>query len=766
MPKVSIIVPICNVAAYLPACLDSLIAQTLQDIEIICIDDFSADASADILRQYAARDSRIVPVFYPENKTAAQARKDGALLAKGEYILFVDGDDRLAPRACEDLSRLMDETGVDMLHFGTRVEAAPEVDPQRAARLEKMLLPCLKPWGKESILDACFVKKRFHFQLWNKIYRRDLCRKAFSLFPDGAFSKAQDLFAFYLLAYFARSYRAIETPYYVYGFGRGVTGQNHLTRGSILRYCQQALVVQGIREFLVSQGTLEAHQDSLACVDRQLFTDSFMQVTKCASREDFPYAYEEMCRYWGAERVICRLSEAFSDTEDDLARLLTGMKSPTDAPRPIRRIGTLYHSIRNGGAQRVAAMLCELWRRMGYEVVLFTEQPATPQDYPLPDGVTRVIVPEFARETAAQRIRLLQQKTAEYQLDLFIHQAWVSPAVMWDLLAVRSAGAQFMMHTHNVFSMPLHTTHRKKLLCAMPPVYALADGVITLSRADEAYWRHFNPRVFLVKNPLTFDCTSLPQSPLDGQTILWLSRISVEKNPDQAIEIMAKVHKQCPDARLRIVGSGEAYLEKYCRRRTEVLGLTNCIEFCGFQQDVEPFYRDADLFLCTSSYEGYPLILAEAQSHGLPCVVYDMPYLTILESGQGSISVPQNDVEEAARQVIRLLKDESLRKETGCLARKNVETSCTVDMEAQWRSIFTAAEVPANPLAENDPRRIMMTTLLDHLQRGILDNPLYTGKKSPLAALSQRMRQGVTYLKTYGLTDTVKKVFSVLTRRK
>ena len=92
LPKVSIIIPIYNVEKYLRECLDSVINQTLKDIEIICVDDGSTDNSLSILREYAQKDNRII-VVNQKNQGAAVARNSGIKIAKGEYVCFIDSDD-------------------------------------------------------------------------------------------------------------------------------------------------------------------------------------------------------------------------------------------------------------------------------------------------------------------------------------------------------------------------------------------------------------------------------------------------------------------------------------------------------------------------------------------------------------------------------------------------------------------------------------------------------------------------------------------------
>lgn len=90
--KVSVIVPVYNVEKYLRECLNSLVNQTLKEIEIICINDGSEDSSLEILNEYASKDSRFV-IINQENSGQSVARNKGLDVAKGEYIGFVDSDD-------------------------------------------------------------------------------------------------------------------------------------------------------------------------------------------------------------------------------------------------------------------------------------------------------------------------------------------------------------------------------------------------------------------------------------------------------------------------------------------------------------------------------------------------------------------------------------------------------------------------------------------------------------------------------------------------
>ncbi len=112
--KVSIVVPVCNVEQYLRECLDSCVNQTLQDIEIICVNDGSKDGSLEILKEYAAKDSR-VKVINKDNAGYGHTMNIGMDMAVGEYIGIVESDDYVESNMYEVLYDLAVQNDIDIV---------------------------------------------------------------------------------------------------------------------------------------------------------------------------------------------------------------------------------------------------------------------------------------------------------------------------------------------------------------------------------------------------------------------------------------------------------------------------------------------------------------------------------------------------------------------------------------------------------------------------------------------------------------------------
>lgn len=169
---ISVIVPVYNVEPYLRKCLDSILAQTYRDLEILVIDDGSKDESGAICDEYAEKDNRI-RVFHTENKGLSCARNLGLDNAKGDWIGFVDSDDWIEPDMYEALMRKAEETGVDIVECGVLTEYATRTIKYSAINATV---------SSTEALNA-LIKGSIRTQVWNKIYRSSLFNNI--RFPDG-----------------------------------------------------------------------------------------------------------------------------------------------------------------------------------------------------------------------------------------------------------------------------------------------------------------------------------------------------------------------------------------------------------------------------------------------------------------------------------------------------------------------------------------------------------------------------------------------------
>ena len=171
-PKISLIIPVFNTEKYLDDCLSSAVNQTLHDIEIICIDDKSNDNSLEILKKYAKQDKRLKIIEKDFSSGAGDCRNRGLELAQGEYVLFIDSDDKIKTEACEDLYNEAQKYDADICIFGaefyntdrSEYNLAPaKYKPYFLDEIKKFLptMKFLKNFSLESINDFVSFRERY-----------------------------------------------------------------------------------------------------------------------------------------------------------------------------------------------------------------------------------------------------------------------------------------------------------------------------------------------------------------------------------------------------------------------------------------------------------------------------------------------------------------------------------------------------------------------------------------------------------------------------
>ena len=173
-PKVSVIVPIYGVEKYLRQCVDSILAQTLKEIEVILVDDGSPDGCPAIVDEYAAKDSRVIAV-HQENGGYGRAVNHGIELAKGEYIGIVESDDWIEPTMYEKLYRNAKENRSDLVKaqfyiYNSAKSPADKLFDKRMQTLQDA------PDGVFSIekWPKLFI---YHASIWSNLYRSEFLKK-------------------------------------------------------------------------------------------------------------------------------------------------------------------------------------------------------------------------------------------------------------------------------------------------------------------------------------------------------------------------------------------------------------------------------------------------------------------------------------------------------------------------------------------------------------------------------------------------------------
>ena len=130
-PLISIIIPVYNVSGYLVRALTSIVNQTLQNIEILCVDDCSTDNSLKILEDFSKKDTRIKIFKHDKNLGVSCTRNTALKHAKADYLMFLDPDDYVASKFCEKMYEAITKNDLDLVVCGVNVEIASDMTYNR-----------------------------------------------------------------------------------------------------------------------------------------------------------------------------------------------------------------------------------------------------------------------------------------------------------------------------------------------------------------------------------------------------------------------------------------------------------------------------------------------------------------------------------------------------------------------------------------------------------------------------------------------------------
>ena len=226
-PRASIVIIAYNRENCIDRAIESACGQTEKNIEIVCVDDGSTDATLERMKQWAARDERIKLITQPNGGTLS-ARCAGIRQAAGKYTLFLDSDDILVPDTVKTACGAADECGADVLEFGLGLtaDATNPPDKERIQYLESVFsqtAPLPEPPRGAALVNACFAKQTFVWSLCNKAFRTELLQKAVRFYQGEWLCMAEDMLITLMVLCSAEHFARIPEKLYVYTVGGGMS---------------------------------------------------------------------------------------------------------------------------------------------------------------------------------------------------------------------------------------------------------------------------------------------------------------------------------------------------------------------------------------------------------------------------------------------------------------------------------------------------------------------------------------------------------------
>lgn len=363
---------------------------------------------------------------------------------------------------------------------------------------------------------------------------------------------------------------------------------------------------------------------------------------------------------------------------------------------------TTFRGYRTGHWRAILDMAEEL-QLLGYGAYIM-HNALLPADLTLPEGVRFIRIPELEKtaESCASMAKRIEKECIANQIDAVIfnnYVPWQNYILQLCFKRVFSERTglpiKCILQFHSSFISQQIYSLGSTWLADNAPCMKAFDALLVESEVDKQFWSTYNKNCFFRPLPIPHEIVEKKSAPLNSHDILCMSRLSETKNQLALIDAMNSVVREVPDARLLLVGGSAQGYGKKCENAVRHFRLEQSVIFKEFVsgEEKDALFEGAGLFAYASRFEGYPIVLAEAKSHGLPLVMYDIPNITMEDGGEenGTVIVEANDVAALSDEIVRVLKDKKLRKRLGENARAHIRSIYDFDVAALWEKVFESS---------------------------------------------------------------------------
>jgi glycosyltransferase involved in cell wall biosynthesis len=361
------------------------------------------------------------------------------------------------------------------------------------------------------------------------------------------------------------------------------------------------------------------------------------------------------------------------------------------------RIALVISALGAGGAERVIVTLANAWAARGWQVTLITFEPPGTTPYYRVDprvALTQLGVPSVGRplwQALRQGLRRLWALRAALRAanpDIAI--SFLAKINVLTMLASRGLGIPVVVSERN---NPERQRFRGTWSWLRRQLYGVAWCVVTPSRGILASFpARIRARGRVIANPVELTPAATPRR--DARRLVAVGRLVHQKGFDLLLRAFAEIAPAHPAWTLTIWGEGEerAALEALCASS----GLAERVRLPGITARPGQWVEEADIFVLSSRFEGFPNVVTEAMAAGLPVIAFDCPWGTdeIVRDGEDGLLVPPGDVDALAAALCRLIGDPQLRRRLGEAGARNVRRFGTEAIVAQWDALIREVTAP------------------------------------------------------------------------
>ena len=361
-----------------------------------------------------------------------------------------------------------------------------------------------------------------------------------------------------------------------------------------------------------------------------------------------------------------------------------------------------------GGVERVLTLKANYFaEHYGYDItIILTEGKGKPLFYPLSDKVKIVNLDinfeELWHCSFAKKIVLYLKKQREYKKKVKEELMRLRPDITVSMLRREinfinsiNDGSKKIGELHinraNYRNFSASDTNFIKNLFAQLWSNNLLghlrklNRLVVLTEKDREAWHELDT-VEAIPNPLPFDVCNISNQ--ESKRLLLVGRYSHEKGIDLMLEAWAKLQEQCADWNLAIFGDGNR--ESYINQAKQLgIDMSRC-HLNGRTDDVRREYANSAMLVCTSRFEGFGMVIAEAMACGLPVVSFDCPWgpRSIISDGEDGALVTNGNVDDLVSSILKMVNDSELRHDMSMKAVENIKRFNIDNIAEKWRLLF------------------------------------------------------------------------------
>jgi len=703
LKKVSIVIPVYNGSNFLRDAIDSALAQTYKNIEVIVVNDGSNDegATESIARSYGKK----IKYFKKTNGGVATALNYGIEKMTGEYFSWLSHDDMYEKKKIEEQMKFL--SGYDS---------------------EKTIVAC----DAKVLFDSGVTKndkidtKLFgHFDVFLAIAGDIGVNGCSLLIPKAAFEKVggfnNDL---PVTQDYDLWFRLNEYYNFVLLEKSLVISRRHDGQDSVSK--QDLMIEAGDR----------LHYDFLSAISIERFHDFMSSGGEDKVLQE--YAIYKNARFMRTSSMILRNILAYYRKHDDekykefllseIGRISSISKGTASKKKKILFYSNVW---RMGGVERVVTYLFQALEK-DYNIFLAINDDGLEvnEGFPIPKGV------QVIKLNNHSLMHEIMNVTALFDIDVFVG----NPNFDKDFLDIypylEGTHTKSIAYNHTHFMLPYMMERLLPVALKQPVSFDTADAVVWISQVACDVYNLDHDNGVLIPNPVRIEQGVEKARKSPGKRILAVGRFGEDelKRIDRIIKVFSEVIKIDPDYTLDIVGYCNLDIplihENYIRLGDYIkqLGISeDSIVIHGDQKNVKKFYDKADILLLTSDLEGFALVLVEAMAKGVPCACFDYVGLDeIVRDGENGVVAEQDDHKGLAQKIVNLVQSKS---DYSIYSKNALDTAHTYREEVfveKWKTLLnnlvndTAIDkslVPRSAISAKDKklvteyRRLLDTTV-------------------------------------------------------